>query len=630
MTNINAPVGGQARDVIGASEYTAKTHKYIIPSTDSSILYKGDFVKIVNNSNNDGIPYITKAAAGDVLVGTVISIQDNFTKQEFIYRAANETRAVYVQDDPFVEIEVQANGIILEGDIGKYANIIVSNGDNSVGVSHTQLDISSITTDVAQLKILGIIERQGNGLGQYAKLRCLITKHEFNNSYAKALFNQQQIFYVGKAGTDSADVNFGKSSDRPFLTIPYAILAAIALTPSVVNQVAIEVIDAGMYADDFTLPSWVNLNAPNATLQGNITVSDNSMIICKRSLIPSTGAPPRNFNKSSGTGIATINILDYLDCGAGRGLTCVSGTLIANTPNANHGDGYLMGDGAGTVILNAESITSNGNGYAVIAKDNGNYNLNYNKITSTSASAVFGSGASGGVINASGGYINATSGRLYQFGVASQFTLNSTGYFETNASTNIGGSSINFLINRDKNNNSILSNSLGLINFTSKSKSSLNLDGGYQSFPQSARVSLALSAGISNETGDGTAYTIIYDSINYDRRSNYNIANGKITIAVAGEYKPTGIISLSNMTAAHNRLLLELVTTSFAYTLINCDPSKIITAAGTLSLPFGGYTRIINQAETVSIRLTVFGSTKTIVVAPSFVNLFSLELISYT
>jgi hypothetical protein len=110
----------------------------------------------------------------------VIGIQNFVTKETQIFRAANTELALFVIDDPYAEFEVQVNGTIAVTDIGKEANLIVAAGDDTIGISRIQLDVTSLITSGGQVKILGLAERDDNVMGTYSKVRVVIVKHSYN------------------------------------------------------------------------------------------------------------------------------------------------------------------------------------------------------------------------------------------------------------------------------------------------------------------------------------------------------------------------------------------------------------------------------------------------------------------
>lgn len=106
-----------------------------------------------------------------------------------------------------------------------------------------------------------------------------------------------QTIYVGKHGNDSND---GLASSRAKLTFGSAITAASSLTPSTTNRISIVCEDGGTYSESFTIPSWVFVKAPNATFEGNITLSDDSEFVFQEA----TASTGNVLEKATGTGTA--------------------------------------------------------------------------------------------------------------------------------------------------------------------------------------------------------------------------------------------------------------------------------------------------------------------------------------
>ncbi len=177
MTNVNSPFGGRPINTLTATDFTAKTHVYSSATADGTKIYTNDFVKLYGGANSRGVLYARQATAGDTLVGVVVAIKNFINNETHIFRAANTELDLYVIDDPFAEYEVQVNGTITAADIGKEANLIVAPGNDYIGVSAIQIDATTIGMTGGQVKILGVIERDDNSIGQYTKVRCVIIDH---------------------------------------------------------------------------------------------------------------------------------------------------------------------------------------------------------------------------------------------------------------------------------------------------------------------------------------------------------------------------------------------------------------------------------------------------------------------
>jgi len=139
------------------------------------------------------------------------------------------------------------------------------------------------------------------------------TQANFTELYSLAPLDQQQMFYVAKAGNDS---NSGLNITEPFLTIGAAITAASLLTPAVDNQITIQVIDTGDYVESPTLPEWVHLDASNAALNGRLTIEDNTITSFRRLQNSTVGQSVAR--KSNGLGFAKVAVELLIVADAGQ------------------------------------------------------------------------------------------------------------------------------------------------------------------------------------------------------------------------------------------------------------------------------------------------------------------------
>lgn len=178
MANVNNPTGAKVIGSFSTSDVDIKVNKYYVPASDATALFLGDFVKTNETSTADGTPIVTKAAAGNVVRGVITGFEALRSTENLTYRAANTAMYVYVCDDPYVMLEMQVNGTLQTTDMGKYFNIVVSSGSTVTGLSDTMIDLSSGSIISRQLKMVSLIEREGNSVGEYAKVKCIIHDHE--------------------------------------------------------------------------------------------------------------------------------------------------------------------------------------------------------------------------------------------------------------------------------------------------------------------------------------------------------------------------------------------------------------------------------------------------------------------
>ena len=204
MINANNPTGGKMVGSFNAARFDLKVNRYVTSISDTTALYRGDAVKTTGTSAVDGTPVCTKALAGETIRGFVVSIQPLHNDENFEYRKASTERTILVCDDPYIMVEIQTNGTLAVTDIGKYANIVLNGGNDITGLSGTMVDLSSTSTDSRQLRIVSLVDRVDNEVGQYAKVRCVIHDHEL----AHGITGSQENIWK-RVGTTISPFNAG-------------------------------------------------------------------------------------------------------------------------------------------------------------------------------------------------------------------------------------------------------------------------------------------------------------------------------------------------------------------------------------------------------------------------------------
>lgn len=189
MANTDRPFGFKpVKHLIGAS-WNGKANVYYIPSSNATALFKGDAVKSTGSADTTGkYPGVVQAAAGDTIRGVIIG----FGEDPHIMIKADSPNRVHcpistemyclVVDDPFVIFEIQEDSVgaaLAVTEIGLSTNITVGSGNTTTGLSAMELDSSDTGTDTSgQCKLLRIVDREDNALGDNCKWEVLIVEHE--------------------------------------------------------------------------------------------------------------------------------------------------------------------------------------------------------------------------------------------------------------------------------------------------------------------------------------------------------------------------------------------------------------------------------------------------------------------
>ena len=158
MANKNAPFGlkpigkvGQNRDNQGLSEYSIKAN-------DSTTIYFQDPVKMTADGTID------QGAAGGNILGSLNGVfyTDPTTKKPTWrnhYEQVNASDIVaFVADDPYERFEIQSNlsTTSAQTDVFNNADIALVAGDSANYVSKAVLNDATLSTNSAQLKIIGV------------------------------------------------------------------------------------------------------------------------------------------------------------------------------------------------------------------------------------------------------------------------------------------------------------------------------------------------------------------------------------------------------------------------------------------------------------------------------------------
>ena len=119
--------------------------------------------------------------------------------------------------------------------------------------------------------------------------------------------------------------------------------------------------------------------------------------------------------------------------------------------------------------------------------------------------------------------------------------------------------------------------------------------------------SASLSADVANATGDGTAYTIAFNTEQYDQGSNF--AANTFTAPIAGKYRFNWTISVDDLLVGHTKMEV----TVGGQTVCRVNPYAIADSDG-FCLLNGSVDLSLAASATVTMVVTISGSTKTVTV----------------
>jgi hypothetical protein len=187
MANPNTPSGLVPVRYLSGATYNGATNAYSCPASDATQILLGDPVALVGTAstiNGQIVPDIRRAATGDVVVGTLQSVEP-ITHESPIYREASVLRMCNVADDPnlvFVVQEASGGTPVAANDIGLNANFVVAAGSTFTGLSGVQLNnTTQATTATLDLKIVGFNNVANNAVGANAKWLVRLNRHQYVN-----------------------------------------------------------------------------------------------------------------------------------------------------------------------------------------------------------------------------------------------------------------------------------------------------------------------------------------------------------------------------------------------------------------------------------------------------------------
>jgi hypothetical protein len=132
----------------------------------------------------------------------------------------------------------------------------------------------------------------------------------------------------------------------------------------------------------------------------------------------------------------------------------------------------------------------------------------------------------------------------------------------------------------------------------------------------------------TNVTGDGTAYTLLFGTVQHNIGSNFNSGTGVFTAPIAGRYLFTASVIVGNLTSSHT-------TGTFRFsgdedqTICNPWTTASFSGSGFATMKISAIVQM-TAAQTISCICTISGSTKTVQVggATPWYCFFSGQLLS--
>ncbi|MEA2038867.1 MAG: hypothetical protein U9N82_03435 [Thermodesulfobacteriota bacterium] len=187
MANTDKPMGMKPISHINGSPWNGMFRMYYKAAGLSEAIFVGSPVKSAGSADSTGKYPTIQLAGTDPIRGVVIGFAKtpygvfDATDLDLKYSPSDTAHYVAVVDDPSVIFEMQEDSstALTVTEIGLNASPTTESGSTTTGLSSVEIDCSTEnTTSTLSLKILRLLDREDNELGDYAKFEVLINSHE--------------------------------------------------------------------------------------------------------------------------------------------------------------------------------------------------------------------------------------------------------------------------------------------------------------------------------------------------------------------------------------------------------------------------------------------------------------------
>ena len=412
-------------------------------------------------------------------------------------------------------------------------------------------------------------------------------------------------------GIDSADSNKVKLQASTSANIDPFSGSQFTIDPSVNGNVTIDPNGSGdtvLASGDLTLSgaSKANINLPATSATGTIGVIKAGGFNFLHSGTDTTSVYlGKNAGGTLNAGVNQFNIA--------IGQSALAANTLGTTSN------IVIGNVAGTSITGASGNVIIGTSAA-------------QQITSGSANIVIGPSARASVTGINNIVIGSTSGSNLVLANSSNLYMSNAGANESNTirigTTGSGAGQQNraFIAGVDGVNVgsvakvlTMASEQVGTATITAGSGISVTPGANTITIAQTTAPAAAcnftayLAASVTNATGDGTNYDIVFGSTVANVGAAYNTGTGTFTAPNTGLYHFDYSITIQSLLVGHTNLQVLLQGSVNQYSSLIVNPYIMQNASGNLQLT-GSVTIPMTAADTMKVRLSIAGSTKTVTV----------------
>src|SRR5210317_2042172 len=186
MANVNAPNGfTPLRHLTGG---VIRPQEYPIANSYGTTIASGDLVTMTTDGT------VIRGTAGGTALGVFYGVEyiENSTgdvKFSKVWTANTDVKAntavkALVYDDPNITYQVQTNGTFANANVGELANVTIGTYNSTFGYSTDELDIATLQTTSAVLRILRLVDKPNNDVGADALVEVVINLHLYGTRQA--------------------------------------------------------------------------------------------------------------------------------------------------------------------------------------------------------------------------------------------------------------------------------------------------------------------------------------------------------------------------------------------------------------------------------------------------------------
>lgn len=176
MATTAAPLGLRPVAYLGGRSYNGAVREYAIRSGYATRIGENDVVRVGGSSDTSDEGYLMKETGTTSLTVPIgvfrgCSYTDPNTgqkvfKNQYPGSITASDIVAYVADDPDLVFETQANGAVVQAELGENCALVQGSGTNTAtGMSSHGVNGTTATTNTLPFRVVGFVNRPGSAVG---------------------------------------------------------------------------------------------------------------------------------------------------------------------------------------------------------------------------------------------------------------------------------------------------------------------------------------------------------------------------------------------------------------------------------------------------------------------------------